>query len=227
MNCIKKEYYSFKNKFKSSKPGFFIEKCLVPTKQSGPLAKYQKIISFGIRVSIICLVLSFLFFFYEEKVLFFSLLKDLFVGIFCSMIVVIMTSILQFQKTREEMFEVFYDKVFILTGQYKALMDLNGHIDVERAKECYVEMKDIKNIYDGVSFKFYWFSREKLNEYSIVVSNVEIIFLNLKNIVEKGGRGIEGFKNKESVSNIVNEMKKLSETYYEDKYNLFKKDFWR
>lgn len=125
------------------------------------------------------------------------------------------------------MFEVFYDKVFIMAGWYNSLMDSNGKIDTKRADRGYDNLKTEKDFYDDVSFKLLWFSKRKDIAYSIVVPNVEILYLNVKKIAENNGRGLEGHKNKEIINSIVDNMKILSESYYEDKYNMFKQDVWK
>lgn len=214
------------NKFEYNKVIFAFISVLIPSKRKGPLVKYQRIIAYGIWINIACLLLSFVLFINEECLFIFPYLKELLVGIFCSMIVVIVTSVLGFQKTREEMFEVFYDKVFIMAGWYNSLMDSNGHIDTERAARGYDSFKEEKDYYDDVSFKLLWFSKRKAVEYSIVVPNIEILYLNIKQIVENNGEELDGYKNKEILNNIVDNMKVLSEGYYEDKYNMFKQDFW-
>ena len=214
------------NKFEYNKLMFAFISVLIPSKRKGPLVKYQRIIAYGIWINIACLLLSFVLFINEECLFIFPYLKELLVGIFCSMIVVIVTSVLGFQKTREEMFEVFYDKVFIMAGWYNSLMDSNGYIDTERAARGYDSFKKEKDYYDDVSFKLLWFSKRKAVEYSIVVPNIEILYLNIKQIVENNGEELDGYKNKEILNNIVDNMKVLSEGYYEDKYNMFKQDFW-
>ena len=200
-----------------------LKSLLVPSTQGGPLANYQSIIAIGIWTLIICGTFSLVIHsFSNEPSSICSLLVQFSVGIFCSMLVMIITSYLQFKNTRDEMLGDFCNTVFLLTSMYKKTMDLTGVIRSNMVEFYSNKIVEEKDNYDKVAFKFFWFSKKKSDAHLEVVRNILSMVRKLNVILEKKKDDTDRTKNKEILDNIVENMIILSENYYPDQINLFK-----
>lgn len=200
----------------------FIKNLMVPSKQSGPLANYQRIIAIGTWILIICGVLSLALFFCIKKPSVFSLWNQYPAGIFCSMLVMLIASILEFHKTRDEMLGDFCNSVFLLTSMYKMTMDSKGVINYDEVEYYSEKIEEEKDKYDKVAFSFIWFSKKKADAHLEVVKNIFAITRKLNGVLEKKKNDTEGMKNKEIMEIVVENMIIISEDYYPDEINLFK-----
>ncbi|MBQ2643105.1 MAG: hypothetical protein IJF94_04815 [Eubacterium sp.] len=209
-----------------SKKIYAFKKCMIPSKQSSTLAMYQRIISIGFWISIICVVLSTILFINKKQVSIFPLLIDFLVGIFCSMVVVIVTSILQFQKIRNELFQEFYSNVFLLTRLFKLQMDSEGILNSNGVKRFYEDIEDAKNKFDLVAFNLFWFTKEKSFAHLKVIRCVLELFEKTRNIAKYSLAYPDGDDNLKQIDSIVTSMQLLSKKYYPDDVNVFGKNNW-
>ncbi len=152
-----------------------------PIKKKNTLAMHQRIIVIGGWIAISFTVISVILELFLSDMHIIRLLQQFMVGITCSMIVVIITTVLQFIKTRAEIFKRFYYNVFGIIVWFGDMVLLK---DETNSEDLISKCKEIKMRIDECNrdtFDLIWFSAEKEKAYNKVVNNL----FDIKLIVEK------------------------------------------
>ena len=146
----------------------------------GNVGTLQNIVVICIWITIISLLLSVLSFIFNNRIC--NLIGNYFMGIFCSSIVALITTIIQFCRERNHRWKEFNNIVFRLTialYKYSTCDEKSTEDDILRnydvLKDCIDDFYDFGNT-------LYWFNNIKENLYNVMMIKltfiVTVIFLN-------------------------------------------------
>lgn len=194
-----------------------IKSFILPIAGSGSLAMYQRIIVIGEWICVTSLLLAILFASINEKYTILILTKELCIGLFCSMVVVVVTSVLQFMSKREEYFRDFYVHCFTVVYFYNELLHKQRVKDEEEASNIYTSLRNAVDKCQAVPLLF-WFSVKKEEAYIEVFNALTTVYLEIL----KYERIDNTEENKKLVKSVVENMLVISDKYYSSEINLFK-----
>ncbi len=191
-----------------------IKNYVKPIKRKNTLAMHQKIIVFGGWIAVSFTIISVILELFLSDVQIIGLLQQFMVGITCSMIVVIITTVLQYHKTRAEMFKRFSYNVFGTVVWFGDMIELK---DETNREELVNKCKGIEKRVDECkrdSFDIIWFSEEKEESYKKVVDNLfEISFI------------VEGIIKNKADCKRIDKSEEIIDSTFDKMSFLWKKEF--
>ena len=157
---------------------------ITPVKRGqGNLFVYQNIIVYSIWIFSFCFIASIVM---ELNGFRSGLFKEYLVGISCSLIVVLFTTIIQYSKEHYKSWKEYDGAVFRLLVQMSVL---TAPEEVKRIDSNYKTFVSLLNDYFDLGFSIYWFNVEKELVYLRLTNEMSKLFLIVENreigIVEK------------------------------------------
>ena len=188
-------------------------------KGRGNVGTLQNIVVICIWITIISLLLSVLSFIFDNRIC--NLIGNYFMGIFCSSIVALITTIIQFCRERNLRWKEFNNIVFRLTialYKYSTCDEKSTEDDILRnydvLKDCIDDFYDFGNT-------LYWFNNRKEDLYNVLMIKltfiVTVIFVNY----EKSNIRPLSFEEKKCFYVAVKKMSLLSNEYYIGMTNVY------
>lgn len=156
--------------------GAQIKHFVLPIKGHSELSAYQNNIVYSVFVFIICFVASLITHFASNQKS--SLLENYLVGIACSIIVVLFTTIIQYSKEHSKLWKEYDELVFQLLIQMALLTDSKNKNMIEINYDRFVRAYDD---FSNLGFSMYWFDLRKENLYLKISTELTRVFL----IIEK------------------------------------------
>lgn len=171
-----------------------------PIKGYGTIGMYQRTIVYSLWVLVICFLLSIFLELFKGNNTFLGFVETYAIGIACSDVVVIVTSITQFKSERERMVREYYYSVFELVVYLYNLLECK--------EEGYlIETHDISLKFEKTESyiaSMFWFDKTKQEKYSKVVGNILRIRINyFKHEKENASKISANFLEKKDVDELT------------------------
>lgn len=171
-----------------------------PIKGYGTIGMYQRTIVYSLWVLVICFLLSIFLELFKGNNTFLDFVETYAIGIACSDVVVIVTSITQFKSERERMVREYYYSVFELVAYLYNVLECK--------EEGYlIETHDISLKFEKTESyiaSMFWFDKTKQEKYSKVVGNILRIRINyFKHEKENASKISANFLEKKDVDELT------------------------
>ncbi len=171
-----------------------------PIKGYGTIGMYQRTIVYSLWVLVICFLLSIFLELFKGNNTFLGFVETYAIGIACSDVVVIVTSITQFKSERERMVREYYYSVFELVVYLYNLLEC-------KEEGCLIETHDISLKFEKTESyiaSMFWFDKTKQEKYSKVVGSILRIRINyFKHEKENASKISANFFEKKDVDELT------------------------
>lgn len=188
----------------------------LPVQSHGVLSTYQKIIVYSSWISLCLLLISIVIEIFGLTFHWLSTVQNYCIGIICSLVVVIVSSVIQFKTERARIIDNY------LPALFQVVRLLQDAIALRDAGEAEKELIDILNDinkafykYEKYSDELFWFNHEKQEQYTRL--NLNVIVLSCKIAVGPKKIGLQELvkTDKAKVSELIDSAIDFSKDYGE------------
>ena len=199
-----------------------IKNYIIPQKYNNKLTMYQRIIVFGGWLIIICVIASVLIEVFCNDYKKLELFKQYLIGISCSTVVALLTSLFQFLQTRKKLFDSFYLKVFDVLYAFEKTLGESDLVEKEKLNKKYKYISDTIDECNEYASDLFWFSKEKQEACLLVRSNILKIWSLTYGIMDNNDDKNIASDNRRIIESIADGMIVLNENSHPDNVNVFK-----
>lgn len=171
-----------------------------PIKECGTIGMYQRTIVYSLWVLVICFLLSIFLELFKGNNTFLGFVETYAIGIACSDVVVIVTSITQFKSERERMVREYYYSVFELVAYLYVLLECKEEGYLIETHDFSLKIEKTESYIASM----FWFDKTKQEKYSKVVGNILRIRINyFKHEKENASKISANFLEKKDVDELT------------------------
>jgi len=153
-----------------------------------------------------------------------STVQNIFIGVGCSLVVVVITSIIQFKAEINKLEEMFFWALYPLLSRIQKMANLDyDNIDKKEYYRIYGLVRDHYQKYDSVAEKMIWFSFEKNSKFVMLDMYVFMLYEHISNSNDPTSDKIMQPVDRDKLGEIIKESRDFADylNYKIGKVNIF------
>ena len=153
-----------------------------------------------------------------------STVQNIFIGVGCSLVVVVITSIIQFKAEINKLEEMFFSALYPLLSRIQNMENLDyDNIDKQEYYRIYGLVRDHYQKYDSVADKMIWFSFEKNRKFIKLNMQLLLLYDHISDSNRSTSDTIKQPVDKDKLSEIIKESRDFADylNYRLGKVNIF------